>query len=279
VGLILDSFHTLARKIDPASIRSIPGDRIFFLQLADAPRIDMDLLYWSRHFRNMPGEGDLPLVDFVRAVIATGYAGPLSLEIFNDQFRGGSFKAIAVDGHRSLLYLADTVARVEPTPVLPRPTLPPRIEVRGVAFIEFAADDGDIARLTELIISLGFARVGRHHSKDVSLFRQGDINLVVNTEREGLARSVYVTHGTSAYAIGLEVEDAVATVARAKAMGAQIFEQPIAEGDLRIRSLLHVDLRYDEKPDGRRRRSRRHRAKPSHREYNRHAEADAQRSR
>ena len=60
IGLILDSFHTLARGIDLDSIRAIPGDRIFIVQLADAPQIDMDLLYWSRHFRNMPGEGDLP---------------------------------------------------------------------------------------------------------------------------------------------------------------------------------------------------------------------------
>ena len=52
----------------------------------------MDLLYWSRHFRNMPGEGDLPVKDFMRAVAATGYDGYLSLEIFNDQFRGGSAK-------------------------------------------------------------------------------------------------------------------------------------------------------------------------------------------
>ena len=79
------------------------------MQLADAPQIDMDLLYWSRHFRNMPGEGDLPVADFMRAVLATGYDGPLSLEIFNDQFRGGSPKAIAVDGHRSLVYLIDQV--------------------------------------------------------------------------------------------------------------------------------------------------------------------------
>ena len=90
VGLILDSFHSLSRRIDPESIRAIPGDRIFFVQLADAPGIDMDVLHWSRHFRNMPGQGDLPVVDFVRAVLATGYAGPLSLEVFNDQFRGGA---------------------------------------------------------------------------------------------------------------------------------------------------------------------------------------------
>jgi len=88
-GFIVDSFHTLARGIDPDSLRRVPGDKIFFMQLADAPRIDMDLLYWSGHFRNMPGEGDLDVAAFTRAVMATGYAGPISLEIFNDQFRGG----------------------------------------------------------------------------------------------------------------------------------------------------------------------------------------------
>ena len=77
VGLILDSFHTLARRLDVSTIRAIPGDRIFLVQLADAPRIDMDLLYWSRHFRNMPGQGDLAVLDFMRSVSATGYAGPL----------------------------------------------------------------------------------------------------------------------------------------------------------------------------------------------------------
>src|SRR5690606_24416563 len=108
---ILDSFHTLSRKIDLGPIRAIPGDRIFIVQLADAPLIDMDLLYWSRHFRNMPGQGDLPVVDFLRAVLATGYNGPLSLEVFNDQFRSSSPKAVAVDGKRSLSYLLDQTAR------------------------------------------------------------------------------------------------------------------------------------------------------------------------
>ncbi|MBN9274602.1 MAG: sugar phosphate isomerase/epimerase, partial [Mesorhizobium sp.] len=104
VGLILDSFHTLARRLDTNSIRSIPKDRIFLVQLADAPLIDMDLLYWSRHYRNMPGEGDLPVTDFTRAVAATGYDGYLSLEIFNDQFRGGSTRSIAVDGKLAGLF-------------------------------------------------------------------------------------------------------------------------------------------------------------------------------
>ena len=42
------------------------------------------------HFRCFPGQGDLPVTGFMEAVLATGYSGPLSLEIFNDQFRAGS---------------------------------------------------------------------------------------------------------------------------------------------------------------------------------------------
>lgn len=240
IGLILDSFHTLSRKIDPNTIRSIPGDKIFIVQLADAPLIEMDLLYWSRHFRNMPGEGDLPVVDFMRAVAATGYSGPLSLEIFNDQFRGSSPRAISVDGRRSLINLMDQVTRIEPGNALSVPPMPDRIAVEGVEFIEFAADRTEAEELQRLLDGMGFVRAGRHRSKSVELFRQGGINLVINTETDGLAHSTWVTHGTSAYAMGLKVADATATVERARALGAQPFEQKVAEGELQIPAIRGV---------------------------------------
>lgn len=240
IGLILDSFHTLARRIDPDTIRSIPGDRIFIVQLADAPRIDMDPLYWSRHFRNMPGEGDLPVTDFMRAVAATGYDGPLSLEIFNDQFRGGSPKSIAVDGRRSLIYLVDQVARSEPGIALPVPAMPDRIAATGVEFVEFAADEAEAEELGRSLAAMGFTLSARHRSKDVVLYRQGGINVVVNTEKEGFAHSSYLVHGASAYAIGLKVEDAQATVARARALGAEIFEQRHGPGELAIPAIRGV---------------------------------------
>jgi 4-hydroxyphenylpyruvate dioxygenase len=234
VGLVLDSFHTLARHIDPQTIRAIPGDRIFFVQLADAPTIDMDALYWSRHFRNMPGQGDLPVADFVRAVMATGYSGPLSLEVFNDQFRGGATpKSIAVDGRRSLAWLIDEVARVEPDLGIAHPVMPPRVDVAGIAFIEFATDQEGGAALAGLFRQLGFRLAANHRSKRVALYRQGEISLVLNTETTGLAHATYVTHGTSAYAIGLLVEDAALTVSRATSMGAVVVDQPVADGELR----------------------------------------------
>ena len=95
IGLILDSFHSLVRKIETDSISNIPPEKIFFVQLADAPVIEMDYLYHSRHFRNMPGEGELDIAGFMQAVQKTGYQGALSLEIFNDQFRRSDTELVA----------------------------------------------------------------------------------------------------------------------------------------------------------------------------------------
>ena len=234
VGLILDSFHTLARKIDPETIRRIPGDKIFFVQLADAPLIDMDLLYWSRHFRNMPFEGDLPVVDFMKAVMATGYAGPISLEIFNDQFRGGQPKTIAKDGHRSLIALMDDVRRDAPTAPADIAPMPARSNVDGVSFVEFATRGEEAEALEAILDTLGFQHSGTHIAKKLSLWTQGDIRIVINRETSGYASSAYTTHGTTVCDIGISVDAAAKTVSRAKSLGADPFEQAIGPGELNI---------------------------------------------
>jgi 4-hydroxyphenylpyruvate dioxygenase len=238
--LILDSFHSLARGVPSDSIRAIPGDKIFIVQLADAPAIKLDVLQWSRHLRNMPGQGDLPVRDFVIAVAATGYDGVLSLEIFNDQFRGGATKTIAVDGQRSLLALMDDVQRAEPNIHFSVPDLPPPIGVTAVEFIEFATSDQQAPQLAAFLETMGFVRAGQHKSKAVTLYRQGDIRLVVNTERTGLAHSNYVTHGTSAYAVGFKVDDAAATVQRARMLGADPFEQQPGKGEVMLPGIRGV---------------------------------------
>lgn len=234
VGVILDSFHTLARGIDPETIRRIPGDKIFYIQLADAPAIDMDLLYWSRHFRNMPGEGDLPVTDFMRAVMATGYTGPISLEIFNDLFRSGSNRGVAQDGYRSLIALMDDVRRAEPDLTVDLPPCPPRAAVKGLAFVEFATR-GEEARALELFLTtLGFTKAGSHRNKAVSLWQQGDIRFVLNEETTGHAAHAWNARGTSVCDIGVEVSDALAVIDRAAALGVAPFEQATGPGELNI---------------------------------------------
>ncbi|MCJ9721443.1 sugar phosphate isomerase/epimerase and 4-hydroxyphenylpyruvate domain-containing protein [Agrobacterium sp. SHOUNA12C] len=240
IGLILDSFHTLSRKIDINSIRSIPKDKIFIVQLADAPLIDMDLLYWSRHFRNMPGEGDLPVTAFATAVAETGYDGYFSLEIFNDQFRGGSSRSIAADGYRSLIYLGDQVRRNPNARGLSVAAMPDRASVKGVGFVEFSADEEDAGDLIGLLRTLGFRKVAVHRTKTVSLFQQGDIRILVNTDSAGFANSSFAVHGTSAYAMALIVDDAQAALARAVALGAEPFGQPVAPGEVEMPAIRGV---------------------------------------
>ncbi|WP_138466223.1 bifunctional sugar phosphate isomerase/epimerase/4-hydroxyphenylpyruvate dioxygenase family protein [Poseidonocella sp. HB161398] len=234
VGLILDSFHTLGRGLDPETIRRIPGDRIFFVQLADAPKIEMDLHYWSRHYRCMPGEGGLPVTDFMRAVLAAGYRGPVSLEIFNDQFRGGAPRGIAQDGYRSLVTLLDDTRIAEPELEADLPVIPPRQEVTGTSFVEFATRGAEGDALRAQLATLGFAETARHVSKAISLWQQGDIRLVLNEQPGDYAASAYNLRGTAVCDIGLSVASSEEVLDRAVALGAKPFAQPPAVGQLDI---------------------------------------------
>jgi 4-hydroxyphenylpyruvate dioxygenase len=238
VGLILDSFHSLSRSIPNESLRDIDPQRIFIVQLADAPRMQLDFLSWSRHFRNMPGQGELALVEYVSILLEQGYAGPLSLEIFNDRFRATSATTVAVDGHRSLIYLHDQVARR----LAPRmaPELPPRARSRGVEFIEFAANEEEARDLGTFFSSLGFSPAGRHRSKDVTRWRQNGINFVVNSEADSFARAYNSLHGASVCALGLSIDQVPSALKRAQGLQVQRFAQPIGPGEMEIPSIRGV---------------------------------------
>jgi 4-hydroxyphenylpyruvate dioxygenase len=245
VGVILDSFHILAPGLPLSTIRSIPGDRIFLVQLADAPRLELDVLSWSRHHRSFPGQGDLPISEFMEALAATGYAGPLSLEIFNDEFRAGLANSVAVDGYRSLALLDDKYAPASQK-------LPSRTRTHGVGFIEFAVDRARGTELTALLSQLGFVLTGKHRSKSVEHWAQGDIDLVVNYEQTGFAHSHYVTHGSGVCAIAMKVDDPPALMSRAEALKASLFRQPVGPGELKIPSIRGVggSLLYFVRGDG-----------------------------
>jgi len=240
VGLVLDTFHILARKTDLSAIRAIPRDRIFLVQMADAPLLQMDYLSWSRHFRNFPGQGDLPLLDFMEALAATGYDGALSLEIFNDQFRAGSARSVAVDGHRSLLFLLDQLAAKNLALTPEFTPLPRRSMALGTEFVEFAVDDASAPKLERIFASLGFRRAGQHKSKAVTRWHQGSINLVINTDKEGFAHSFNITHGSVVCALGLKVDNAAATFERAKRLLDEPFRQPRGPGELDIPAVRGV---------------------------------------
>lgn len=238
IGLILDSFHSLARKIPCASIGDIRADKLFIVQVADAPLLEMDYLYWSRHFRNMPGQGDFPLSEFADAVSRTGYQGYWSLEIFNDRFRAASTTGVALDGYRSLQLMQDLAARRRRPP---GPTaLPPRAEVHKVPFIEFAASDEEATSLGAMLSALGFRATARHRRKAVTRWTQGDINLIVNCEPDGFAHSFDVVHGASVCAIGLSVGNVGESLQRAEGLSIPRFSQAVGPDEMQIPSVRGV---------------------------------------
>jgi 4-hydroxyphenylpyruvate dioxygenase len=235
IGLVLDSFHSFARKVPIESLRDINPAKICIVQLADAPQLYMDELSWSRHYRTMPGQGDFPLADYVGTLQDIGYSGIYSLEIFNDRFRASDTGTVAIDGIRSLTFLQDQVARAR------RADVPaPRVTTRGIEFIEFAANDAEAPRLGRLLSTLGFALNGRHRRKAVTRWSQGGINIVINSEIEGFAHTHDMAHGASVCAIGLRVDDVPAALARAQALRINTYSQPVGTGEHAIPALRGV---------------------------------------
>ncbi|WP_018334734.1 sugar phosphate isomerase/epimerase and 4-hydroxyphenylpyruvate domain-containing protein [Actinomycetospora chiangmaiensis] len=170
LGLCVDSFHLYARDGDPTGLRSVPAGKLFFCQLADAPRLDMDVLPWSRHHRLFPGQGDFDLTALVGHLDAAGYDGPWSLEVFNDVFRQADPGPAALDARRSLLGLEESLAGG---------TMP---AVDGTAFVELVVDPATSAEVTDALAAFGLVRTGEHRTKPVGLWEAGGARVVVREE-------------------------------------------------------------------------------------------------
>ena len=224
LGTCLDSFHIFSRGSDPQGIAHIPGEKIFFLQLADAPLLAMDVLQWSRHYRCFPGQGGFDVAGLVRQVLATGYDGPLSLEVFNDVFRQADAGPTAVDARRSLLVLQEAVGKAP----LPDPVVP-----TGVAFAELVTPDAE--PLAALLGALGFTRTARHRGKPVALWEQGEARILVNTG------TAVRRDGTRLAAIGLESPDPAGAARRAEALLAPVLPRRRAPEDAPLDAVAAPD--------------------------------------
>ncbi|MFP6562654.1 bifunctional sugar phosphate isomerase/epimerase/4-hydroxyphenylpyruvate dioxygenase family protein [Paraburkholderia sp. B3] len=232
--LALDSFHTLSLGDTPDAIAAIPGERIGFVQIADAPKMNMDVLEWSRHYRCFPGQGDFALADFTAQVVKSGYRGPLSLEIFNDGFRGAPPAATAADGHRSLLLLEEATrealgAASGAAPLLFAPPAAP--ERAQWQFLEFAVDSPSRERVADWLGKLHFRRAGQHRSKDVTLYQHGSAAIVLNAEPDSFANAFFQHHGLSLCASAFRVDDAALARERAARFGYAPFSSRVGPNE------------------------------------------------
>ena len=238
VGVCLDSFHILSRGHDPAAIEDIPGEKIFFVQLADAPDLTMDVLSWSRHHRLFPGEGVWDLGRFVTHLTAAGYTGPLSLEVFNDVFRQTDTRRTAEHALRSLVWLEDRAARLlddaggagpgtgsagedDAGPSLDRIA---DVDVpTGYDYVEIKAED--TSEVEVLLDQLGLSFRGQHRTKPVRLWSSGDARIVLNEQH---ARDLE----PHLAGIGLTVADASAASERARAVAVRPAPRRTQAGEL-----------------------------------------------
>src|SRR6185436_9990586 len=112
----------------------------------------------------------------------------------------------------------------------------------------------DAAALGRLFESLGFRAVARHRAKQVTLYRQGDINFIINAEPDSFGQAFARVHGPSACAMAFRVKDAAAAFRRAVELGAKPVETTVGPMELRIPaiegiggSLIYLVDRYGER--------------------------------
>jgi sugar phosphate isomerase/epimerase/4-hydroxyphenylpyruvate dioxygenase-like putative hemolysin len=241
LGLCLDSFHILSQADDPSGVRVVPGSKVFHVQLADAPRLTMDVVEWSRHHRLFPGLGSFDLTSFVAHILTTGYRGPLSLEVFNDVYRQADPRHAAIDGMRSLVALQEAVAARGPAAAADRlatSDLPAAPQLRGHAFVELAVDHVSGPVVAAALTALGFVHSGQHRSKPVQLWDQGGARILLNFAPQRTVRA-----GTAAIcALGLESEDPAASARRAQRLHAPVLP--------RVRQPEEAELSSVAAPDG-----------------------------
>ncbi|MBZ8141020.1 4-hydroxyphenylpyruvate dioxygenase [Rubrivivax gelatinosus] len=108
----------------------------------------------------------------------------------------------------------------------------------GFEFVEFASPSPGL--LEPLFEKMGFALVARHRSKDVVLYRQGDINFIVNREPRSLAGYFAAEHGPCACALAFRVRDSHHAYARALELGAQPVEVPTGPMELRLPAIRGI---------------------------------------
>jgi 4-hydroxyphenylpyruvate dioxygenase len=108
----------------------------------------------------------------------------------------------------------------------------------GFEFIEYAAPDP--AAMATVFERMGFRAIARHRHKAVTLFRQGEINFILNAEPDSFAQRFARLHGPSVCAIAFRVRDAAQAYQRAASLGAWGFANQAGPGELNIPGIKGV---------------------------------------
>ena len=167
-GILVDTWHHLRGVADDAALRAVPGDRVYVVQVSDAPaEPEGPYMEDTTLRRRLPGEGALDLVGFLRTLEAMGVDCPISVELFNPEFQ-----ALPADQAARLVHDATRAlvaeARREPSSCggrlfqatsLSTRMSPGRPRTRSPRMLRMTSD---------VPPSIEFARLRRNHSWTVS---------------------------------------------------------------------------------------------------------------
>ena len=217
LGVALNSANVLGDGSRPARLRDLKISKLFYIQLADG--VNGHLL---------PKLGELNLEAFIKILSRFGYDGTWCISIKEKNCPS------TASAYRALLNILNDVSISESSAKFDIPLIPSRVRATGIEFIEFAVDENASNELTKMLLSMSFRKERIHLSKDVVLWRQGAINIVVNKEKYGYARDAFEAHGAIVCDMGLRVQNADETVSRAKSLGSKSFIQNVGLGELNI---------------------------------------------
>ncbi len=111
----------------------------------------------------------------------------------------------------------------------------------GFEFVEYtAADEKGIQDLKDLFVSLGFAEIAKHRSKKVWLYKQGDVNFIVNAEPSCQAAEFARVHGPSVCGMAFRVKDANAALQHALDNGGKHFVGNLGAMELNIPAIYGI---------------------------------------
>jgi len=102
VGLVLDASHIFLTGADLNGIDQIPGEKIFLCEVSDFPDANLERREMLRNYRLFPLEGTRPIRPLVERVMATGYQGPFSAEVFSARYRAADPRFVARRGFEAM---------------------------------------------------------------------------------------------------------------------------------------------------------------------------------
>jgi len=236
--LTINSKNILMDGSQPFLINQIPLSLIDHVQLTDISKYISSEDQISNLSELLPNEGVLDLKSFIKIFLKKNYKG--SISVANNNILNNKANLIK-DANRAFVSVFDDVVSSDISLDNLNLKIPPKINLNGFEFLEFTVFGEDHTSLVKMLKKLSFRKERIHKTKNVELWRQGSINILINSEKNSFAEQVYLKNGPSVCDIAIKVKDAIQTIDRAKKLGIKEHSQSVSVGELKIPAIKGVD--------------------------------------